>query len=72
MAVELPEHRQERVRELPEWRMGTHRVTLVLADGRTFSPVDIAWAKEIVRVDGSEVIPFTAGEIVEVVDASDL
>jgi hypothetical protein len=50
--------------------MGAHRVTVVLADGRTFSPVDIAWAHEVVRVDGSEVIPFTTAEIVDVVDAS--
>jgi hypothetical protein len=51
--------------------MGVNRVAVVLADGRSFAPVDIAWGREIVRVHGSEVVPFTGDEIVEVTDASD-
>ena len=56
----------QKVLAFPEWKMGTHRVKVTLADGRSFSPVDVAWGREIVRVDGSDVVPFDAKDVTEV------
>jgi hypothetical protein len=70
VAVILPNEIREQVLALPEWRMGAHRVTVTLADGRMFGPVDVAWGSEVVRVFGFESVPFAGAEVVAVADAS--
>ena len=69
-SVFVPEHLSARVALLPEHRIGIHRVTVELLDGKTFSPVLIAWETEIVRVEGSDDIPFAEADIVDLYDAS--
>jgi hypothetical protein len=72
MSVILPEHLQAEVASYPETRMGVHEITVVLRDGRAISGVHVAWASEVVKVDGHSAVPFTTEEIAEVYDASGL
>ena len=72
MAVRLPEHLQEQVRQFGEVHMGVHRITVELADGRVYAGVEVAWAEEIIRVPGEPAVPFEAGEIAAVYDGSDV
>lgn len=65
MSRDLPKSIREHVSSFPEWRMRAHRVTVSLADGRRVSGV-VAWGREIVRVDGSEDVPFEGEEVVAV------
>ena len=71
VSTNLPVAIAQRVGDFPEWRMGAQRIKVVLADGRTFSDVYVAWGREIVRVGGYEDIPFDASEVVDVEDLSD-
>jgi hypothetical protein len=66
----LPEAIAEQVATFPEWRMGVQRIQVTLADGRTFSTVDIAWGREIVRVGGYDCVPFEAEDVIAVKDLS--
>jgi hypothetical protein len=50
--------------------MGVQRIKVTLADGRMFSPVDVAGGREVVRVVGHEGVPFDAADVVEVEDLS--
>ena len=70
MSTTLPDPIAEKVLAFPEWRMGAQRIKVVLADGRSFSPVEVAWGREIVRVAGYEEVPFDAADVVEVEDFS--
>lgn len=63
---------QAKVSALAEYKMGVHRVTVPLRDGRVFSPVDVAWEREIVRVEGSSEVPFEAEDIIDIVLAPGL
>jgi hypothetical protein len=62
----LPESLREEIAALPEYKMGVHRVTVELVDGRVFADVDVAWETEVIRVSGSSEIPFDAGDVVKV------
>lgn len=53
---------------MPEWRYGADRISVVLRDGRTYSPVEVAWGREIISVEGSRTVPFNGEEILDVVD----
>lgn len=64
-SVFLPEHLSARIAHLPEYRLGVHRVTAKLRDGRICYPVLVAWETEIVRAEGSSEIPFTADDLVD-------
>jgi len=64
-AVFLPEHLSARIARLPEHRLGIHRVTAKLRDGRICFPVLVAWETEIVRSEGSSQIPYTAADVVD-------
>ena len=67
--VFLPDFLTEKITRYPEHHLGVHRVTVQLHDGRTFFPVLVAWSMEVVRVDGSEEIPFTTDEVADVYPA---
>jgi hypothetical protein len=65
-ARELPEALQETISTFPEYKMGVHRITVELSDGRVFTEVDVAWESEIIRVGGLAKLPFDVDEIVRV------
>ncbi len=67
----LPEPIAEQVLTFAEWRMGAQRIKVTLVDGRTFSPVDVAWSRRIVGVAGYEEVPFEAEDVVHLEDLSD-
>jgi hypothetical protein len=67
--VFLPDFLSEKITRYPEHHLGVHRVMVRLHDGRTFFPVLVAWSMEVVRVDGSEEIPFTTDEVADVYPA---
>jgi hypothetical protein len=72
MGIQLPEHLQDRVATFPETHMGVHTVTITLRDGRVFTPVEIAWATELIGVPDGSNFPFAAADIDSIDDASGL
>lgn len=64
----VPELVQEKLSTIPEHRMGVHRVTLVLKDGRRLGNVIIAWERELISVDGQRDWPFDVHDIVDVLE----
>jgi len=70
--VVLPEHLTEQVANLPETHMGVHTITVTLKDGRVIPGVHVAWATEVVRVDGEDRIPFRGEDVAAVDDGSGL
>ena len=70
MSTTLPDSVVEKVLAFPEWRMGAKRIKVVLADGRSFSSVEVAWGRDVVRVAGYEEVPFDAADVVAVEDFS--
>ena len=63
--VFLPEFLSEKIDHYPEHHMGVHRVRVLLRDGRSFFPVLVAWGIEIVRVEGSDVVPFGTDDLAD-------
>jgi hypothetical protein len=68
--VLVPISIQEKIASFPEYRMSAHKVAVLLADGRMFEDVIVAWESEIVSVGGKKRIPFAGEEIVDVYDRS--
>jgi len=66
----LPVALREKIARLPEYRMGAHKVALVLRDGRVVEDVIVAWEKEIVSQAGRTELSFAPDEIVDVMDRS--
>ena len=66
VTVRLPDDIAERVQGFPESSMGAKTVSVRVSDGRMFSGVVVAWDREVVRVNGHEVIPFRAEDVVDV------
>jgi hypothetical protein len=62
----LPVAIQERVAAMERQSYGINRVTVVLDDGTEHGGVRVAWATEVVGVDGQEEIPFEVARIVDV------
>ena len=62
----LPDHLQEKIRNLPESSYGANRVVVTLDDGTEVRDVYVAWGKEIVKVGNSQDIPFEVSRIVNV------
>jgi hypothetical protein len=62
----LPAAIQEQVTGLARQSYGAHRVGVVLDDGTEHEGVRVAWATEVVVVDGHDDIPFDVAGIVEV------
>jgi hypothetical protein len=71
VAVKLPAGLTERFRRFPEVHLGVWRVTVDLADGRTYAGVEVGWTGEVIRVAGHASVPFTADEVVDLRDGSD-
>jgi hypothetical protein len=61
----LPEHIKSKILEFPEYRMGAHRVSLVLKDGRVVDDVVVAWGDEIVRVGDDDEMDFRPEDVVD-------
>jgi len=57
---------QEKLQLMPESAYGINRVIAILDDGTRIDDVQIAWAREIVKVGKSTVITFDASRIVDV------
>jgi hypothetical protein len=70
VAVYLPEATREQVGTFPETHYGVQTVRVTLADGRVFRGVQVAWGREVVRVDGYPEIPFSEEQVVVVEDDS--
>ena len=62
----LPYAIREQILMFPEWRIGAHRVTVTLDDGRRIDGVIVAWGGDIIRVDDSEHLTFEAEQVVGV------
>jgi hypothetical protein len=62
----LPAAIQEQVRGMDRESYGAHRVAVTLDDDTEYEGVRVAWATEVVGVDGHEEIPFDVARIVEV------
>lgn len=62
----LPEHIQEKLATMPEYRQGVHRVVVTLDDGAEIHDVFVAWGSEVVRVGENDEISFDPGRVVEV------
>jgi hypothetical protein len=70
MPTLLPTQLRERVLSFPEIQRGVQRISVVLADGRVFSPVEVAWGSEVLTVEGRSEVPFAVDQITGVFDAS--
>ncbi len=51
-----------------EYKMGAHKVDLVLRDGRVVREVIVAWGDQIVRVGASEHVDFDPSEVIDAVN----
>ncbi len=67
-AVLLPESLQEKVASFPEYKMGVHRVSILLRNGDLIKNVHIAWNEKVVLIEGQTDIPFSTDEIVDAVN----
>jgi len=68
-AVLLPKSLQEKVASYPEYKMGVHRLSVVLRNGDLIRNVHIAWNEQVVLIEGQSDIPFSTEEIVDVVNS---
>lgn len=69
MSEQLPPAIAAEVRGMYEFRMGVHRVGVVLANGMQIDDVLVS-AGRVTRALGHEHVPFEASEVVGVVDQS--
>jgi hypothetical protein len=60
----LPAAIQDRIADMPEHSYGVTRVTVTLDDGTQIRDVHVAWAKEVVKVGGSDEIGFDPSRVV--------
>ena len=66
----LPELIKSKILEFPEHRMGAHRVSLVLKDGRVIDDVVVAWGDEIVRVGDNDEMDFRPDDVVDAISSA--
>lgn len=70
-SLTLPGDLKTKVLSFPEYRMGAHRVALVVRGGEIIEDVIIAWGDEVVSVGhedgGAELI---SDDIIDVIDRS--
>lgn len=66
----LPEAIREKVAKLPEYRMGAHKLAVVLRDGRVVQDVIVAWEKVIIGEGGGTEISFAPENVIDVLDRS--
>jgi hypothetical protein len=62
----LPAAAQELVRVIERESYGVHRVAVTLDDGAEYEGVRVAWAIEVIGVDGYDGVPFDALRVVAV------
>ena len=70
MSSDLPGAIKERILTFPEYRMGAHRVALILRDGRVIDNVVVAWGDEIVSVGGATSWGFSPEDVIDAEDRS--
>jgi hypothetical protein len=68
MTAKLPASVKARILSFPEYKMGAHKVALVMKDGSIVDDVIVAWGDEVVRVGGVDGCPIN---LVDVADAED-
>ena len=68
--MRLPEELRSKVLSFPEYKMGAHRVALLLRNGETVDNVIIAWGDEIVHLGGRDSADVSVDQIADVVDRS--
>ncbi|HYV49995.1 MAG TPA: hypothetical protein VFA20_34305 [Myxococcaceae bacterium] len=66
----LPAAIREKIAGFPEYRMGAHKVALVLRDGRVVEDVVVAWEKEIVSEGNRTELSFAPEDAVDVMQRS--
>jgi hypothetical protein len=66
----LPDDIVEEVLAFPESHMGVHRIAVVLREGQAYRGVEVAWGRDVLSVEGYEVPPFDASDVVSVADDS--
>jgi hypothetical protein len=66
-AALLPDGLRDRVASLPESYHGVHTVTAILDDGRRVAGVVVAGNGQVVRVLGTDGIPFDPRRVIDVV-----
>jgi hypothetical protein len=71
MSLRIPDELADKANSFPESSYGAITVTLILSDGRRIENVILAWASEIVKLKGRDVVSardvgFTVSEIVDV------
>lgn len=66
MKNRLPTDIKQKILRFPEYRMGAHRVDLVLRDGRVVKDVVVAWGDEIVDLGQGQVLDFDPDEVTDV------
>jgi hypothetical protein len=62
----LPPEIQRRVGGLERYACGMSRVKVTLDDGTEYGGVHVAWATEVVRVEGHNAIPFDVARVADV------
>jgi hypothetical protein len=70
MTTRLPEAVKEKILSFPEYKMGTHKVALIMKDGSMIEDVFVAWGDEVVRVGKEEVVSFDVDEVIDAQDRS--
>ena len=66
MPLKLPDRFQDQLINAPEISYGANKIAVILKDGRRFEDVIVASGREVVKVGGSERIPFDADDIVSI------
>jgi hypothetical protein len=66
--VSLPAPVKEKILSFGEDSMGTHRVALVLSDGRLVEDVVVAWGAEVISVAGSDLFELAMSDVVDALD----
>lgn len=70
MAARLPAAIKEQILAFPEYKMGTHKVALVMSDGSVVDDVIVAWGDEVVRVGGVDGCPINVADVIGAEDRS--
>lgn len=70
MAEGLPDAVREKIQSFPEYRMGVHRVDLVMRDGSLVKGVHVGAGGVVVRIEGKLERPLSEEEVMDALDRS--
>lgn len=70
MAARLPSPIKEQILSFAEYKMGTHKVALIMKDGSTVEDVVVAWGDEVVRIGGVDGCAINPADVVDAEDRS--